>query len=297
MYNTFQYNSAQYNGIKSNNYFILLDPDDDSYIPTLEPWDIYFAGKKIGRCGEDVIVSEVDFLNPPTKEINRFFNPQWHGGKFINSKYEERTINMKGLLIVDSHELMQSAVDNLNKIVSKDEGWLDWYLWGKRRRLKGTMSIPNKTYEKQEHYNIYHINYELEFTSVSPFSNSINDNSVGFSNITSDLSFQYKNEGNAESKLTTIIIVNQAGTETLIRLENKTTNELIEFDITPSNGDIITINGEDSTVKLNGQNIQYRGFFPASDPSRGGYGNNLTLQNNGSGYNYSATIKSKINWL
>jgi hypothetical protein len=144
-----------------------------------------------------------------------------------------------------------------------------------------------KLFDGRQAFHISFCPFEMEFESLQPYGRD-SDRTVldsPFAITVSPTSFILSNAGSAPTDTLTYITVVTAGTLSQIDWENVDNGDKITIAGTFNNGDLITIDGEQKSVQINGVAVDYAGVIPKVLAGNNTFKMTLT----GSGFSLSLT--------
>ena len=152
-----------------------------------------------------------------------------------------------------------NKIDELRKYIFQEEIYLSWKVNGKYRKIK-VNCIQNGI--KLEHYNITFLKTTLDFETLEPYFYLEAYQSSQISWVSADVTQSISNQWTAPSDIIIYLLfwtwLSWVDTISIESWENT-----IAINETISDGDIIIINWEEKTVKLNDVSIDYDGVFPS----------------------------------
>lgn len=279
MYNTNNYNTAQYNALQQ-----LFDVD-------VAKDDIVFNDFSFQSTG--VITSRITYDEMPFRKIRTFDIPRENGRRIITDFYRAKRIKLEGTMKADTKSELDAKIDEMKKEVSAREGNLDVKMSnGETRRFIATSDT--EIIFNREHFHITFIRFIVSFNVYLPFGSDIDftvDALLGQSSLS--LVQQIDNAGTAPSKPVIHLLLSSVSAITEISIENTTTGEKLTITESFNNNDTLLIDSEEKEVLLNGVKIEYSGVF--FDFITGS--NSLSFNFTGTSATYNITTKYKRNFL
>lgn len=279
MYNTILYNNS------------LLNGNHESTIELVSSDAVSFNGYSL--LNNDNVVASSIFYEDIDRNINLSERPRGHGSIFNSSFWGNKRIRVEGWLYASTQTGLEDLIFEFKKQVSAKQGRLDIVTAdGSRRRYIATLENSDPV-QRGEHWHITACPFSCEFVCSKPFGQSVNPASLGA--VVSDLIYNGSvvNEGNTESEIDVILIVNAASAITKINFKNTTTGEEIELETSISDGDIIKIDSTNKQLLLNGVSQDFVGSFITANVGA----NDYILTATGTSIEYELTTNTPINYL
>lgn len=199
------------------------------------------------------------------RPLNKRFFPRGRGGYIETANPTETRITLKGTISKSTRLLLESEMDTMRKNFFAAEPALK-ITWAEVARYWDVyLENPETLFPDRDHYNITWCTWQATFVAVHPFGRSAARETFSGGNATAaDTTFSIPHTGTATSEQIIDLTFTTVGTVSAITWENETTGEAISLSgLSLSNGDLVTINGEDKTVKKNGStSLDYTGVFP-----------------------------------
>lgn len=242
-----------------------------------------------GLQNNNIISSYKTDYNEASIDLNVWINPIIDGGIVLNKKYSDNVITIEGIMLADTPAELLTLMDEFKLKLSQTEWYLDIKQDdGEYRRIKATL-ISNSIFDKK-HYDITRCPFKLQFKSVEPFFYNRTAVADTLNNIATNVNIDLGYTGTAKTypQLYFWFNVATAVTEMTIKLGNFS----LEINETINVWDILVIDCEEKTVKLNGALIEYDWvFFPLE------YGANVVdIQINGT-FDYDFTYVYNKKWM
>ncbi len=229
----------------------------------------------------------------PARELVTFRAPRTDGGGIIGNYFRERKILVSGVVKKDSAALLETELDTMKRRLTLAEGNLDRKINGTVRRIKATLSNPDQMFARRDGYHITICPFDLEFLALEPMWHDINYTSSTQTVTNVSFSETVENLGTYKSQAVLIVIIDTATAITAFQFSNTTSSQNLSITRSFSAGDVIIIDGENKSVKVNGTEVDYTGVFPELL-----YGSNAySLTATGSAISYISTIKFKKTYL
>lgn len=186
-----------------------------------------------------------------------FNAPKSNGRGLLWYYFRWKTINLKTTIKGVDSEDFQQRLDNLRKNVFKSEVNLDIKVNWIIRRIKVSWIKSPKILE---HYNINFLQINISLETLEPFFYLLNSQNSSYLLQTSSFQEEITNEGTAEADLITYIIFATVSwaNEIIINIWDNT----ITISETINSNDVVIVNWEDKTVKINDIEVDYLGTFP-----------------------------------
>jgi len=223
--------------------------------------DIVF--NNYGLQNSNIVTSFFKDDSPPDKIYDTQNFPRGSGRIFVDSHQEIKTIQTGGSIKAADSAAFVELLKVFKKYLRVDNGILKKTEGGVLRQYIANLTkldIP------REAWNINYAKWSAEFDVFSPFGFSEN-RVVTTQNITgATFSNELYHDGNVDDgRLIASFVVDSETNMTALSLTNSTRSETITITTTFNAGDILTINGEDQTVKKNGTSLDFTGVIPSLD--------------------------------
>lgn len=210
------------------------------------------------------------------------------GEVIISNYYRRKRITVKGTLVGSSASDLQNKVDTFKELFSREAKNLDITpTGGITRRYVAT--CDRHTLD-QDHYNITFLPWTAEFIVPLGYGKSTSLTNHSDDDITaSPHTSSFSVTGSRGCLPVITLTVDSETSMTAIKFENTTTDQYIT--VTPSGGytnsDVLEIDCENMTCKLNGTSIDFVGVFPSFDVGSNSYKITVT---DGGAFNISLDI-------
>ena len=183
----------------------------------------------------------------------------------VSVNYSQKIITVRGLLKSDSQTNLKTLRDAFMSALGSDEKNLDINDGSGIIRYKASVQSIDVP---EEFFNITILPFEISFLA-EPFGKATSTTSANL-NSGGAISASPYNEsvsitGTYKAKPTITITINTETDMTAFKWDNVTTGDWIQVSATFSNGDVVVIDCEDETVKLNGTDQDFTGVFPNFD--------------------------------
>ena len=243
MFNTFQFNEAQFNEIFS--WIVTADQDDVVY-----GW--------YSLKNESITLSAIGYENWHSTESETYNNPISDLWGELNYYFREKTLVLRGRLKASNREELEHKIDEMKRALGRNNRDLDIKVNGTIRRAKATcVNLPSLF--NREHYHITFIPFTIQFRIISEFSKELARQSQSFNNLTADITEEIVNRGTVRTNPTLqILFTSTTCTELSFTLWNNT----IEVPYTFSASDVLVIDCEEKEVRVNNTEIDFNGTFP-----------------------------------
>lgn len=274
------------------NDFLLNDENNTFAVLASTFDDIEFDGYSLQSA--DVITQELIVYSPPSRELITYKVPRNDGGRLNGNYYRERRVKVKGIIKAASRVLLEQAMDTFKRRMHAVEGNLDLKVNSEIRRIPATLQNSGEMFADRKGYHITYTPFQLEFLALDPFFHDMDYSAETSENVT-NLSFPItvENLGTIYARPVITVIFEAATSVTAFTFTNVTNGKSMLITRSFIVGDILVIDTEESTVTVNGVEVDYDGLFPTLD-----YGsNNCTLATTGSSVQYTSTISFKRSYL
>jgi len=275
LYNTFLYNTTQYNGALSST----SRPSDDIYFE-------YF-----GLQNSNVITSSVQEDIMPSRVLTSVNNPDGDGKLIQNDRNTYKRITIEGTLRADTASDLDDVIFELKKNLNVQNGLLKVKTMGGTDRYYVANCINGSNIISREGWQVTFCKFTLTFDCFTPYARDLNQQVETYTG-TNDLNITEINEGNADTAPLFILSFTSASSVTQVNFKNVTTDEEIQYDGTINTSDILVFNALEKTVELNGSAVDFSGFFWNLKSGV----NNITLDVDGT-FDILLTVKYYFNYL
>lgn len=241
-----------------------------------------------------IISSEVDAFSPPRRELVTYNIPRDHGGGFNGDYFRGRDLGFSGIIRTTTAEEMNTLLDTFKRAMTASEAYLYLKFNGEMRRIKATLQNPQEMFRNRKGYHITFVPFDLNFLSLEPFWHSVGYTSFGYESIT-DLLYpdEIEVEGSWMAKPVVVLIIENATSANGISFTNTTNGDSISVTQSLVAGDVVIIDSETKSVKLNGTEIDYDGIFPEFEVGV----NAFEIEADASAIQYTATLKYRKTYL
>lgn len=279
MFNTFQFNTAMFNG-------------QGLLIPIAPTTPIVFNGYSLQDA--DVVTQFLIQDNTPERDFITSPVPRGDGGIINGDYWRQKIVRVKGVIHKTTNALLEAELDAMKKALAVPEAELDVNIAGNVRRYHATLISGHTMFNERKNYHITFCPFEAEFLTLEPYGYSIDYQSEGWEGVT-DLTFdsEFTNDGTVRAKPVISFIFTAASGVTGLSFKNNTTGEEIKLTASISAGDYVKFDSETYEVTKNGVVQDYSGSFPRLDTGK----NFFTVTVTGSSATYDQTIKYKIPYL
>lgn len=221
------------------------------------------------RADWSIRVKACDYDDIWAMDFNTFKNPDNDWGGVLSKYYRTKTINISLSITKETEEELDDLIDELKYRTSKTEWYLDIFVWAFRRRRTATLTSLKFN---RKYYNVTRCGeVQLSFQCTNPHGRWKEIKSLTFQSLWSDYTEEILYNWSARSDFKMTFIVNTASAT---KLTVKVNGYKQEITTNISNGDIITYDGEEKEIKVNGVNQRYS--WPFEQLKRGM--NNIRIQ-------------------
>lgn len=279
MYNSYLYNTDLYNtNIESN--------------PVAAGGDIIL--NNLNLQSENIITQEILYNSAPQRDFVTQPVPRNDGGIIIGDYWRQKSIKLKGILKQSTNQLLECAIDNFKKVVTKREAILKLSIACTPREFIVTAVNTNTMFNQRKGYHITVCPFELDLLCLNPFALSPTYTSqVLRDKAVLSLNEQFFNEGTVRSVPIIVFVFTEATNVNSVKFTNNTTSESIQLANSVASGDYLRFDGENKEVTLNGNQVDYNGSFPILQSGSNFY----TIEIDGDSTIYTMTLKHKIPYL
>lgn len=279
MLNTFRLNTTRLNTLAVD----FGSADQDEFV---------FNGYSLQS--DDIISSIMLDDSAPLREFETRPVQRADGEFAVGDYWRQKTVRLSGFIQKTTNALLEAEIDLMKKACAVSESNLDIKKAGTIRRYVGTLINGQFMFQNRRGFHITTCPFELEFSCLIPFGQSVNYQSITFESQTSlDLDEQVENTGTTKALPIVVLNFGSASGVTAVSFTNNTTGESISITESVSAGDYLRFDSEMREVTINGTLVDYDGAFP--DLSTGS--NSITVAITGTSATYDLTVKAKNNYL
>jgi len=189
-------------------------------------------------------------------DFESFDNPfnNWRG--FLSYFQRGKTISFNVTIKWDNQEDFNNRLDELRKALFQSNKNLDVKVNWEVRRIKASCISNPKNFN---HFNINFLKTTIEFETLEPFFYELGYQSTNFQNKTTSFIEEISNEWSAEADLLFHFIFKTANVS---EVEVSLWENTITINETIVDWDVLVIDWENKTVKLNNIEVDYLWSFP-----------------------------------
>lgn len=258
--------------------------DDMSGAPVPPVLDaVQFAG--FGLQNENIVISSVTYSAPQREVGERSFARA--NGVYVETDFWRRTIiTLRGYVTAPNQVELETLMDAMRRRLAVPAGLL-MLVWAGQKRFWNGYARLESMYDQRRGSYVTYCPFEIPIVCINPFGRSESrDSDVPPTPATAALTtYEIENLGTAPTRTIWSFTLSTAGTCDGFTLTNTTTGEAIEVADSFSDGDVVVIDGEAQTVKVNGTVHDYTGVFPSAAAGT----NSFTLEPEGSGFSIDVT--------
>jgi hypothetical protein len=228
--------------------------------------------------------STIRFKHLPEKEIELEYLPCQDHFQYVRSYYTKKEIEIEGTLISDSEANLRTLLDNMKRALRSPEQNLDIGYGSSTIRYSATVQtidVPD------EYYHITSLPYKISFV-CQPLGKATTYSSNSFDNITGST---YSNSvyilGSDDPRPLFRMTVAAGAAVKKLKFTNNTTAESVTVSQSFNVADILEVDTDAKTVKVNSVAVDYSGTFVEFHPCT----NSFTLAITATG---AKTINLKI---
>ena len=204
----------------------------------------------------------------------------------VSVNYSQKIITVRGLLKSDSEANLRTLRDAFMSALNPNEKNLDIDYGSGTIRYKASVESINVP---EEFFHITTLPFEISFL-CEPFGKATSTTSVNLNSGNAISASPYNESpsitGTYKAKPTITITINSETDMTVLKWDNVDTGDWIQVSTAFSASDVLVINCEDETVKLNGTDQDFTGVFPNFDSGS----NSLTLTVTATAFNLNASF-------
>lgn len=237
---------------------------------------VSFNGYDLATYVAGLIVVGTDPYRFPARELNTAKIANTDKSVTNSAYYKDKKINVLVEIGATSRELLDAALDQLNLILQAHEAALVCSYGSGTRQWNATLSNVMLSNVIGGHAEI-----DLEFECSNPIGTDVNSTAL-FSNTLSGSSnsVSFLLGGTAEWQQPIITITYSAltgGTGKVVTVGNSASGQSVSITRTWTAGDVLVIDSQAKTVKVNGTDVAFTGAIPEWNPGTAGMDYNDTL--------------------
>ena len=212
------------------------------------------------------LTRDILFRHLPSKNISLKQDSINDGFSITDVTYSQKIITVRGLLISDSVANLRTLRDEFMSGLEPNEKNLDiGYGSGTLRYVASVQSIDCP----EEFWNITQIPFEIVFLA-QPFGKTTSSTTVDLNSGSNITTTPYNESpsitGTYKCKPTITITVVSETDLTAIKLENTTNLDWVQVARSFAAAEVLVINSEDETIKVDGTSVDFTGVFPRFNP-------------------------------
>jgi len=198
----------------------------------------------------------------PDREIVTLPITRQNGSVKISSRYGEKTITLEGIITGTSMADLESKIDIMKELFSRQDKNLDIDWNGGTRRYVATCTKHNFD---RDHYNIAFCPWSAEFmiplgVGTDTSATSLYDTSALTADTTTINPLTFA--GSAQPKPVITVNMSTVGSAQVVKLINNDTGQFIKIDGPFAGSDVLIVDCNALTVTKNGTAITFRGVLP-----------------------------------
>ena len=234
---------------------------------------------------------KISHLSPPDRELDIYKRAREHGQLIVSDWRSARRIMVTGHVIGANAAEFKTKVDDLLENLAGIGKNLDIEYGGGTRRYIATLEkadIPRSGYHNS------FVPFSLTFICVDPFgydTSTTTDNEAAI--VASPHTYSVDFTGSGPPLPVITITINSGTSVSIIHFKNNTLDDEIIVGTSFITSDVLEIDCENKTVKLNGTELDYTGIFPAFQAGS----NSLTLEVTASAFNIDVDIEYTPTYL
>lgn len=178
---------------------------------------------------------------------------------FVSSYWDKKIITVKGSIVTDSANTLRTVIDAMKNKLQGTEKNLDVDYGDGVMRYTATvqsLEIPD------DFYYISLVPFTIEFLCQPYGKSTTSTNSSKDDITTSPVSHSLTVTGSSDPLPTITLTVDNETTMTAIQFENNTTNDTITITRAFADAEVLVIDCENQTVKVDDVNVDFDGVFP-----------------------------------
>lgn len=263
----------------------VLELDGVSSTPTPPSDEIYY--NLFGLQNANVVTQSLK-VSSANYDLQDRQLPRADGEYAESAQYRKTSIKIKGFLKSDTRTNLETLMDTMRKYLRQGNATLKCQWAGATRYYDNCHPVGiDSLFDGRESFHITFCPFEIEFVSLQPYGRN-SDRIVldsPFAITASPTLFIANNAGTAPSNTLIFLTLVTVGTLSQIVIENVTNGDKMTISGSFSNGDLLTIDGENIVVSKNGVAIDYSGVIPVINPGD----NTIKLTITGASYSLSLT--------
>ena len=236
-----------------------------------------------------ILTRDILFESIPNKSFSLSQDSIRDGFSVVDSLYTQKMITLRGWLISDTPANFRTHLDTVKGYIRPNEKNLDIETYGGSGEYRRYVCSCENFSVESEHWMTTQFPYEAIFLcqpeGTATSTTSVDLNSGGAIS-SSPYNEQVSITGTYKAKPTITITINSETDMTVFKWDNTTVGDWIQVATAFSAADVLVINCEDETVKLNGSSIDFTGVFPHFEPGN----NNLTLTVTATAFNMDVSF-------
>lgn len=201
----------------------------------------------------------------PTLELNSRAYPRANGAYAETAYWRQTQITLRGTITKPTRLTLEQGMDELRKNLAVFNGKLKLTFAEQARYYDCYPTGLDNIFSERDYYHITFVPYEVTLTALHPFGRS-GDRDVfdaPYAITSSSTNFEITHQGTAISEPIIYITLSTVGTCSQITFTNQTTGEAFTIADTFIDGDFLTIDCEQKTVKKNSIAVDYSGILPS----------------------------------
>lgn len=190
------------------------------------------------------------------------------GFSIVDKYFEKKIIILEGTITGGSEAGLRTLIDNMKKEIRGTDKNLDIDYGGSTIRYEATVQ---KLEVPEDYYHLTFIPFTIEFL-CHPLGKATSTTNHSDNDITSSPHNSSLTITGSESPLPVITLTVDAETSmTVIKFKNTTTNSEITITRAFAATEVLEIDCENLTVKVDGTEVDFTGVFPEFDPGSNNY--------------------------
>lgn len=263
----------------------------------LQSGEMSLDGVNLSTFGIGVRERDVD--NAAKRVIKTTSVPRGDGLTIIDDYFEEKKLYFGGRLRSTTAAEMATLMDDLKKILSKQNAVLDYNIRGVQRRHVVNCTNMSAIFAKEETWHITVRPVELKFSAFKSFgTDTFYTAKALFAETSLDLNVQIQNDGTRKAPISLILVYESAADIDSVTLTNTTNGKSIRVNVSLADGDVLEIDQETKNILKNNSEtgVDLDGFFTDIDVGS----NTFRLEHTGTGspaVEFDATFKFRQTYL
>lgn len=216
-----------------------------------------------------ILTSNIVYNNFPEKTISLKQDSIRDGWSLEDVRYSQKVITINGWLISDSGANLKTLIDNFKNYLRPDEVNLDIETYPGSGTYTRWTATTRSIMVSEEHWQVTQKPFTVEFL-CQPFGKSTSSTTIHLNSGSDITSSPYTEDisvsGTYNAKPVITFTISSETDLTVLKLENDTNDDWIQVSASFSVSDVLEIDCDNETVKLNGTSQDFTGIFSRLKP-------------------------------